>query len=131
MLSVKNKICCVKLLYLFNLRANVMKTLVFFLIVVMSFVFLPCSDATAHHSVTITPECSSYSQKNANKVFKKWKVQRKRHRNPAPIFLIVALLGAAGAVAVYFLTELVVLAAVLGGIAFIGFILYFVYSGAN
>lgn len=84
-----------------------------------------------HHSVTITAKNLPPSEKTAKKSFRLWKIQKKRHSNPAPVFLIVSLVAGAAAVAVYLLTPLVTVAAVLGGIAFIGFILYFVYSGAN
>jgi Flp pilus assembly protein TadB len=106
-----------------------MKPLFILLFSILSLVFLPSTSAIAHQSVSVAPKTN---QKNITaKTFKLWKVQKRRHSNPAPIFLVIALAAAAGAVAVYFLTPLVVLAAVLGGIAFIGFILYFVYSGAN
>lgn len=85
----------------------------------------------AHSFTTVKPEPTVVEKKIKTKSFKLWKVQKKRHSNPAPIFLIIALVAAVGAVAVYFLTPMVAVAAVLGGIAFLGFLVYFVYSGAN
>ncbi len=110
-----------------------MKHLFVVLLSVLCFVILPFNQVIAHASAkyTSTPKRAEVEKKVHSKAFKIWKVQKKRHSNPAPIFLIIALVAAAGAVAVYFLTPMVVVAAVLGAIAFIAFILYFVYSGAN
>lgn len=98
---------------------------------ILGLVILPCSRLSAHQSVVTVEKTTHSIEKNKyKKSFKIWKI-KKRHSNPAPIFLIIALVGVGAAIAVYLLTPMVVLAAVLGGIGFIGFILYFVYSGAN
>lgn len=108
-----------------------MKYLFVLLFSVLCFVVIPCRTAVAHTSVKSTSKSTSVQKISDTKTFKVWKIHKKRHSNPAPVFLIVALVAAAGAVAAYFLTQLVIVAAVLGAIAFIAFILYFVYSGAN
>lgn len=108
-----------------------MKYLFVLLFSILYLVFVPCYATTTNYIVASTSEHTTVQKKVKPKSVKLWKIQKKRHSNPAPIFLIIALVAAAGAVAVYFLTSLVTVAYVLGGIAFIAFILYFVYSGAN
>lgn len=110
-----------------------MKYLLVLFLSIFYLVLLPCSRAVATNaSISVTYEPVPVQAKTkVQKGVKWWKIQKKRHKNPAPIFLVVALVAAAAAIAVYFLTPMVAAAAALGGIAFIAFILYFVYSGAN
>ncbi|MCS7077114.1 MAG: hypothetical protein NZ455_10420 [Bacteroidia bacterium] len=109
-----------------------MKTIFVLLVSILTLTF-SCSDRVYAHSYipahTHTIQKTS-KIKSLSKQVKYWKIQ-KRHKNPAPIFLVIMIVAAIAALAVYFLNMGVVIAAILGGIAFIAFILYFVYSGAN